>query len=424
MECKRGEGISQIFKDDHHSKEWEKQERGNSHHACGVSSSLSIRGGQNSPSSLRTKVRTTNTSATRELMNSNHKFRVSSFGFRVFNSKGVALIMVLWVIAVLSVVVLEFSFAMRTEVTITKNYKEELQLYAIVQGGVQRAIAELIYKHDPSVQQLRKTLTIEEIAPEKKEWVTDGRSYFVPFDQGTCEIKTMSEAGKININLVSESMLRKVIGMFGLEGEAKDIVVDSILDWRDPDDFYRVNGAEEAYYQSLKEPYYCKNTPFDSIEELLLVRGVNQELFYGRNDMKKEEGEGKILQAGLKDIFSIYSPSGQVDINSAPPVVLKVVLAIPEDLLQKIVKVREEKLFDHQLDLLLRVPELKPFIEGDPERQSLILYGRTMLTPYYTIESRATFKERESVRGLKAIVKIDPQEKEGYKILQWVDVLL
>jgi general secretion pathway protein K len=234
----------------------------------------------------------------------------------------------------------------------------------------------------------------------------------------------MSEAGKVNINLVSESMLRKIIGLFGLEGETKDIVVDSIVDWRDPDDFYRLNGAEEAYYQSLKEPYHCKNAPFDSIEELLLVRGVTPALFYGRNDRKKGEGEEKVLPSGLKDIFSIYSPSGQVDINSAPPVVLKIVLAIPEDLLEKIVKAREEKLFDHQLDLLLRVPELKPFIEGDPERQSLILYGRTMLTPYYTIESRATFKEGASVRGLKAIVKIDPKEKEGYKILQWVDVLL
>jgi general secretion pathway protein K len=331
--------------------------------------------------------------------------------------------MVLWVIAILSVVVLEFSFAMRTEVNITKNFKEELQLYAIAQGGVQRAIVELIYKHDPGVQQVRKTLTTEEVSPEKKEWVTDGRSYFIPFDQGTCEIKTMSEAGKVNINLVSESMLRKIVTLFGLEAEATDIVVDSIADWKDPDDFYRLNGAEEAYYQSLKEPYHCKNAPLDSIEELLLVRGVTPALFYGRND-KKEEGEEKVLSSGLKDIFSIYSPSGQVDINSAPPIVLKTVLAIPEDLLERIVKAREEKLFDHQLDLLLRVPELRPFIEGDPERQSLILYGRTMLTPFYTIESRARFKEGGSVRGLKVIVKIDPKEKEGYKILQWVDVLL
>ena len=354
-------------------------------------------------------------------MNSNHKFRISDFGFRIFDSKGIALVMVLWVMAILSVVVLEFSFAMRTEVNITQNYKEELQLYGMAQGGVHRAIAELIYKHDPKVQQLRKTLTTEEIPPDKKEWVTDGRSYFLPFGQGTCEIKVMSEAGKVNINLVSESMLRKIITLLGLEGEMRDIVVDSILDWKDPDDFYRVNGAENSYYQSLKESYYCKNAYFDSIEELLLVRGVSPALFYGGKVGKKEEAGEKMDQVGLKDIFSIYSPGVQIDINSATPVVLRVALGIPMDISQKVVKAREEKTFDHQLDLLQRVPELKPFFEGDPEKQNFILYGRTIMTPYYTIESKANSKEGESVRGLKVIVKIDIKEKEGYKIIQWVD---
>src|SRR4030042_6882303 len=329
MECKGSQNISQSLKDDHPSKEWERQGRRNPHHADGVSSSLSIRGGKNGPSPLRAKGRTTDTSTPRELMKL--KFRNPQSAIR--NQEGVALIMVLWVIAVLSVVVLEFSFAMRTEVHITKNYKEELQLYAIVQGGIQRAIAELIYKHDPKVQQLRKTLTSEEVPSEKKEWMTDGRSYLIPFDQGTCEIKVMSEAGKVNINLVSDSMLRKIITLLGVEAEAKDMVVDSIWDWRDPDDFYRLNGAEESYYQSLKEPYRCKNASLDSIEELLLVRGVNQALYNGRSDIKKGEGGERVGQAGWKDIFSIYSPSGQIDINSAPPVVLKVVLAIPDEVL-------------------------------------------------------------------------------------------
>jgi len=343
------------------------------------------------------------------------------------HAKGIALIMVLWVMTILSVVVLEFSFAMRTEVNITQNYREDLQLYAFAQGGIQRAVAELIYKHDPKVQLLRKTLVTEEISADKMEWVADGRPYILPFDQGRCEIKMMSEAGKVNINLVSESMLRKIISLFGLEGEKRDIVVDSIFDWKDPDDFYRVNGAENAYYQSLKEPYDCKNANFDSIEELLLVRGVNSALFYGRKGVKNgEEGE-KENQAGLKDIFSIYSPGGQIDINSATSVVLKVILGIPEDISQRVVKAREEKAFDNQLDLLQRVPELRPFIEGDPERQSLILYGKTIITPsytpYYSIESRARMKEGESGRGLKVIVKIDSKEKEGYKFIQWVDKL-
>ena len=347
----------------------------------------------------------------------NFRFRIPNSEFR--NSEGVALIMVLWVITILSVVVLEFCLAMRTEVQITKNYKEELQLYGMAGGGVQRAIVDLIYKHDSKIQQMRKTQKSEEIPADKKEWVTDGRSYSLPFDQGTCEIRIMSEAGKININIVSEIMLRKIIGQLGLEGEARDTVVDSILDWRDPDDFYRVNGAENDYYQSLKEPYHCKNGNLDSIEELLLVRGITPDLFYGGKESKKEEEGLNLDQIGLKDIFSIYSSGEQVDINSATPLILSIILGIPNEIAQLMVKAREEKAFEHSRDLLQRVPEISPFIR---EISRFILYRS--LTPYYSIESRARVKEGESVRGLKTIVKIDPREKGGHKIIQWVDTLI
>lgn len=340
-------------------------------------------------------------------------------------SKGVALIMVLWVVTILSVVALEFCFAMRTEINITKNFKEELQLYAMAEGGIQRAITELIYKNDSRIQQMRKAQKPEEAPPEQKEWVTDGRPYRLAFDQGSCEIRIMSEAGKININLVSESTLRKIIGQLGLEGEKRDIVVDSILDWRDPDDFYRTNGAENEYYQSLKEPYFCKNGNLSSIEELLLIRGVTPALFYGIKGIKKEEAIGKgeeemkVNRTGLKDIFSIYSPQELVDINSATSPVLSFLLGIPKELAQLIVKAREEKGFEHQQDLLQRVPEVSPFLG---EIGGLIVFRST--TTYYTIESRAKPKEGDSIRGLKMVVKIDPREKKGYKVIQWVDTLI
>jgi general secretion pathway protein K len=331
--------------------------------------------------------------------------------------------MVLWIIAILSVMVLEFCFAMRTEVNITKNFKEELQCYAMAQGQVQRAIAELIYKHDPRVQQMRKTLKAEEVPPEKREWVTDGRPYTLSSDQGTCEIRIMGEAGKVNINLVSDPVLRKIIGQFGLEGEARDTVVDSILDWRDPGELHRLNGAKSEYYQSLKEPYNCKNGNLDSIEELLLVRGVTPDLFYGKKVKKAEEGvkteEGvRTDRIGLKDIFSIYSSGEQVDINSATSPVLRFVLGIPNEVAQLIVKAREEKNFQNQQDLLQRVPELSSFMGGVG---TLILFQSIL--PYYTIEARAKNKEGRTVQGLKVIVKIDPGEKTGYKIIQWVDTL-
>ncbi|MGQ9647165.1 MAG: general secretion pathway protein GspK [Thermodesulfobacteriota bacterium] len=332
--------------------------------------------------------------------------------------KGVALILVLWVMTILSMVALELSFAMRTEINVAKNYKEELQGYAMAEGGVQRAIAELIYKHDARLQQIKKTLSLEEGPPEQKEWVADGRPYLLPFEQGSCEIRIMSEAGKININRVSESLLRKIIGQLGLEEEAKDVVVDSILDWRDPNDLYRINGAENDYYLSLKDPYYCKNGNLDSIEELLLIRGVTPELYYGKKETPKGEEEAG-YRVGLKDIFSIYAPGEQVDINSATPLVIQTVLDIPREVAQLMVKAREEKAFENQRDLLNRVPELAPFI-GKVGR--LIVYQSTF--PYYTIESRAKWKDGLSVQGLKTIVRIDPREKQRYKTIQWVDRLM
>ncbi|MEW6377080.1 MAG: hypothetical protein AB1502_14975 [Thermodesulfobacteriota bacterium] len=328
--------------------------------------------------------------------------------------KGVALIMVLWVIAILSVVVLEFSFGMRTEANLTKNFKEEASLYALAEGGLQRAIVELIYRHDPRVQQKRRAMKKEEIPPEKEEWHTDGRPNTIAFSPGRCEIRVMGEDGKVNINTVSGAMLRRIIGNMGLEGEERDVVVDSILDWRDPDEFYRLNGAENEYYQSLPNPYDCKDGYLDSIEELLLVRGVTPDLFHGR---RKKEEDGKSEKIGLKDLFSIYASGEQIDINSASPLVMRMVLGIPKDVAQLLVKAREEKRFENQQDLIRRVPEMTPFI-GEVGRWVVYQPRRT----YYTIESKA-IGQGEAVQGLKAIVKIDGRERKGYKVIQWIDAV-
>ena len=332
---------------------------------------------------------------------------------------GVALIMVLWVVTILCVIVLEFSFAMRTEVRITKNFQEELQLYALAEGGIQRAIAELVYKNDPKVQQMRKNLNIDDLPLDKREWFTDGRDYLLSFDQGACEVRVIGEGGKANINLVPETMLRNILNNLGVKIEFRDVVVDSILDWLDANDLYRVNGAENDYYRSLKEPYDCKNGPLDSVEELLLVKGVTPEMFYGKKLAEKAEGGAKVDQIGLKDVFSIYAPGNQLDINSAPFPVLRGVLGIPEEISRLMVKAREEKSFESQQDLLQRVPELANFY-GDIGR--LITFRSQ--TPYYTIESRAKSKAGGSVRGLKVIIKVDPKEKEGHKVIQWLDSIV
>ena len=87
-------------------------------------------------------------------------------------------------------------------------------------------------------------------------------------------------------------MLANLLQQCGLgPGAERDTVIDSILDWRDPNRDHRLNGAEEDYYRGLDPPYSCKDGPFDVVEELLLVRGVTPRLFAGGEvDGKKSPG--------------------------------------------------------------------------------------------------------------------------------------
>lgn len=65
-----------------------------------------------------------------------------------------------------------------------------------------------------------------------------------------------------------------------LPGMTED-VAEAILDWIDEDDEPRPFGAESDYYQALPTPYASKNGPLNSVEELLLVRGVSPSLLFG-----------------------------------------------------------------------------------------------------------------------------------------------
>src|SRR5205823_6857830 len=87
----------------------------------------------------------------------------------------------------------------------------------------------------------------------------------------------MDESSKININTASANQLLLLPGM-------TDDTAGAIIDWRDEDSNISNNGgAESEYYMSLPRPYQCKNAPFETVEELLLVKGFTPELLYGQS---------------------------------------------------------------------------------------------------------------------------------------------
>lgn len=150
-------------------------------------------------------------------------------------------------------------------------------------------------------------------------------------DDTTYAFGLTHEAGKVNINTAPADMLLRLPWM-------TEEIVAAILDWRDADDEPTPSGAESDYYLSLPEPYLAKNDAFETIEELLLVRGITARELYGEDanrngvlDPNEDDGEvldppdnadGK-LDRGLIDFVTVYSrepdtaPDGQerVDVN-------------------------------------------------------------------------------------------------------------
>jgi type II secretory pathway component PulK len=141
-----------------------------------------------------------------------------------------------------------------------------------------------------------------------------------PSSDGTPSFGVICEAGKINLNAVMKmdptgntlyTLLMQLPNM-------TDDVANAIVDWIDQDETPRQNGAESDYYGSLSPPYQAKNNYIDSLDELLLVRGVTPQLLYGadvnRNGMiDGNETDPNGFGAGWSTYLTVYSRELNVD---------------------------------------------------------------------------------------------------------------
>jgi type II secretion system (T2SS) protein K len=143
----------------------------------------------------------------------------------------------------------------------------------------------------------------------------------------------IDESGKININSLYKldptgATLTKVLQTLSANSVANPNAVtstgtDSILDWIDPDENPRPNGAESQYYSGLNPPYNCKNYYLDTVDELLLVQGMTPQILYGtdwnRNGMQDPgEDSGGTWDPGLAPYLTVYSRELNTDPNNNP----------------------------------------------------------------------------------------------------------
>jgi general secretion pathway protein K len=228
------------------------------------------------------------------------------------NNRGVALITVILIIVILVAVVIELNRSSRAGIYDAANVSDGIKLSYVAKSGFYGAAAVLGNSGSDYVTLRDDWAHMENISLQSGTLFTDG--YF--------SVRIEDEAGKIPLNKLLngnefnpeiKEMLIRLLSQpeFGLnEGKIAELV-DAIKDWIDSDNNITESGAENSYYASLNPAYEVKNAPLDCIEELLMVKGITREIFYGTKE-----------KPSLAQYVTTDS-DGMININTAPKMVLR-----------------------------------------------------------------------------------------------------
>lgn len=234
------------------------------------------------------------------------------------NVNGTVLIVTIWIVFALAGLVIVFARSIRVEAIASANYVASVQAEAVAHGAVQFIIAQLNSGED--------TVTLESDNPYEQMQVGSGYFWLLRSnlaDDKSYDFGITDESSKINLNLASPDILEMLLKLPGMTAE----LAAAIIDWRDEDSEISPGGAESEYYLLLDEPYYCKNAPLETVEEVLLLRGASPQILYGEdmnrngvlnyneNDAAESEPadnrDGR-LDRGFYDYVTVYSAEENV----------------------------------------------------------------------------------------------------------------
>ena len=177
-------------------------------------------------------------------------------------SRGAALLLVLWMIAMLTAVVGAFALIARIEYMQGRVLSHGVVADQAARAGLEYAMTRVV-----DLDQAR-------------QWLPDGREYNWRFGGADIVVVIVDESGKLDINAADLDLMSGLMMAVGVEREPARKIAAAIMDWRDPDTLTQAEGgAEDADYSADERPYGAKDAPFETVAELQLVLGMTPELF-------------------------------------------------------------------------------------------------------------------------------------------------
>lgn len=266
-----------------------------------------------------------------------------------------ALIIVLLVVFALTVTAATFAYQMRVETRLATTTRSESELEWLGRSGVEYAKWILSLQQQVPGEQAYNGLNQFWAGGPGSLMTADnpfeGVSLVnVPVGEGRFSVRIVDEERKFNINRANPQLLELALDVVGADAGDGSIIANSILDWIDRDDFPKIGGgAESDFYLGLDPPYLAKNGPVDDITELLKVKGVTPELFYGGSySVSGFRGGGSGFASGaaigaggsgLVGVFCALS-TGQININTAPEPVLALALGGDRTSARQVIQLR------------------------------------------------------------------------------------
>jgi len=351
------------------------------------------------------------------------------------NRRGVALLITLSVTMVLVTAALEYNRRARYAVISAAAARNNLTMTEMAASGVEIAMAILAKDKtdndtDTPVDDWADPENIEAVLKE------------FPFEEGRVSLLITDEMGKIQVNaLVSypdgrqfnesqRTLWERFLQYYAdikelqldLRGDSEPAaIINSLKDWLDKGDddaITGLSGAESSYYEDKKPPYPCRNGPITDLNELLLVKGITPEVFYGTPEIPGIARYLTVYGIAPGEGTNINFP-GRINITSAEmPVLFALLPAENKDLVETIDELRRDIASGKQtIDMksanwLTQIPGLAN-LKLDPK---LI----TTTSDVFRVVSTATL--HDAVASLTAVVERVQAPQSGKwtcRILSW-----
>ena len=202
--------------------------------------------------------------------------------------RGAALLLVLWLVALLTALVGAYALTARIEALQGRVGSRGAMAQEIARAGMEYALVRVADRN-----------------PET-HWQPNGRAYAWRFEGHDVQVLIIDETGKVDLNQADVPLLSRLMQALGEPPDASDALAAAIVDWRDADDLSQpVGGAEDGDYAAAGRPYGAKDAPFETIAELEQVLGMTPDLY-----------------ARLEPFLTLYSGRGQPDATYAQGPVL------------------------------------------------------------------------------------------------------